>query len=268
MNDKKTIRNSAFTLPEGAKHVAMLPSKVRFAFTLAEVLITLGIIGVVAAMTIPTLIANTRASQYRSVFKKTVSVLGQAARTSQAQYDFDYAGISQRCGTNAATEHPANIMSVCAILNGTLKGYTYYENASDLKMKDNKNYSFEAGPFTKTDAGQRSINNFRAYVLNDGVIIMVHKFMGSQLCELDIGKTLLDSTGGKLQYCIGLIDVNGVSLPNKEVSCSSGSDSLAQNTCIVKNDAHHMTDIFPIRFHDGIVEPASAAARYVLKTAK
>ena len=31
----------------------------RFGFTLAEVLITLGIIGVVAAMTIPTLIANT-----------------------------------------------------------------------------------------------------------------------------------------------------------------------------------------------------------------
>lgn len=35
-------------------------------FTLAEVLITLGIIGVVAAMTIPTLIANTRAAQLKS----------------------------------------------------------------------------------------------------------------------------------------------------------------------------------------------------------
>lgn len=40
------------------------------AFTLAEVLITLGIIGVVAAMTIPTLIANARSQQYRSKFKK------------------------------------------------------------------------------------------------------------------------------------------------------------------------------------------------------
>ena len=34
--------------------------KARFAFTLAEVLITLGIIGVVAAMTIPTMIENAR----------------------------------------------------------------------------------------------------------------------------------------------------------------------------------------------------------------
>lgn len=36
------------------------------AFTLAEVLITLGIIGVVAAITIPTLVANTNNQKYRS----------------------------------------------------------------------------------------------------------------------------------------------------------------------------------------------------------
>ena len=35
-----------------------LPNKVKFGFTLAEVLITLGIIGVVAAMTIPVLITT------------------------------------------------------------------------------------------------------------------------------------------------------------------------------------------------------------------
>ena len=57
-------------------------------------------------------------------------------------------------------------------------------------------------------------------------------------------------------------------LPNKEISCSSGSDSLSKYDCIVKNDAEHMTDIYPIRFHDGIVEPASAAGRYILKTTK
>ena len=76
--------------------------KIKTGFTLAEVLITLGIIGVVAAMTIPTLIANTNAQKYRSKFKKSISTLSQAARMSQAQYGFDYAGVSQRCGANAA----------------------------------------------------------------------------------------------------------------------------------------------------------------------
>ena len=38
----------------------------RFGFTLAEVLITLGIIGVVAAMTMPTLLNSTQGAQYRT----------------------------------------------------------------------------------------------------------------------------------------------------------------------------------------------------------
>ena len=63
-------------------------------------------------------------------------------------------------------------------------------------------------------------------------------------------------------------DVNGVTLPNKEVSCSSGSDSLTKNNCVVKNDAKHLTDIYPIRFHDGVVETSTAGGRYVLNTTK
>ena len=60
----------------------------KFGFTLAEVLITLGIIGVVAAMTIPTLIANTNSAKFRAQFKKTLSTLNQAGLMAQAQYDF------------------------------------------------------------------------------------------------------------------------------------------------------------------------------------
>ena len=49
---------AAFTLAEGATHVAHWNNFRKIAFTLAEVLITLGIIGVVAALTLPTLIEN------------------------------------------------------------------------------------------------------------------------------------------------------------------------------------------------------------------
>jgi len=48
------------------------------AFTLAEVLITLGIIGVVAALTLPSLITNIRYKGYAEKFKKTYSVLQTA----------------------------------------------------------------------------------------------------------------------------------------------------------------------------------------------
>lgn len=48
------------------------------AFTLAEVLITLGIIGVVAAMTIPTLMNKTQDEQFKVAYKKAFSVASQA----------------------------------------------------------------------------------------------------------------------------------------------------------------------------------------------
>lgn len=52
--------------------------KKRFAFTLAEVLITLGIIGVVASITIPTLMNNIQQAELKTSFKKAYSVASQA----------------------------------------------------------------------------------------------------------------------------------------------------------------------------------------------
>ena len=53
------------------------------AFTLAEVLITLGVIGVVAAMTMPTLIKNYQKNIMLNKLKHTYSLLAQAIRMSE-----------------------------------------------------------------------------------------------------------------------------------------------------------------------------------------
>ena len=55
--------------------------KSRKAFTLAEVLITLGIIGVVAAMTIPALMNNVRATKLKSQFNKAHAEVQLAFKT-------------------------------------------------------------------------------------------------------------------------------------------------------------------------------------------
>lgn len=54
-------------------------------FTLAEVLTTLMVIGVVAAMTIPTLMNSTKDQQDKVAFKKAMSVLGQGAQLMMAK---------------------------------------------------------------------------------------------------------------------------------------------------------------------------------------
>ena len=255
----------------------------RFGFTLAEVLITLGIIGVVAAMTIPTLIANTNGAKYRSQFKKTISTLNQAGLMAQAQYDFDYAGTSTACSTtkeNAAIENPTETMTFCSLLNGTLTGHTYQGTVTNIKRQFTNNQGkTELKDYDILNADKGAIDTtyktYLAYTLADGSIVAFHP--QAQACELPIGVAMNSTWINGHATCRGFIDVNGVTLPNKAVTCTAadattGKDGTAttavETPCVVKNNAQNMTDVFPIVFHDATVEPASDAAKYVLTSAK
>ena len=244
----------------------------RFGFTLAEVLITLGIIGVVAAMTIPNLIANTNSAKFRSQFKKTISTMSQAGLMAQAQYDFDYGATDTACGdagVEPAKQNPetGDTITFCSMLNGTLAGATYIEDVSKLKRASSSDandvdYTLNK-PITLKDLG-----TYQGYQLADGSLIAFPKT--AKACTLRLGQTVADLG----DECIGFIDVNGATLPNKEVSCGSSASerkaerSTSTNSCVVKNDAQHMTDVFPVAFHDSTVEPATNASKYVLSSAK
>lgn len=54
-------------------------------FTLAEILITLGIIGVISAITLPTLIKNYKKKETVAKLQKAISVLNQAYRLSNEE---------------------------------------------------------------------------------------------------------------------------------------------------------------------------------------
>ena len=59
-------------------------------FTLAEVLITLAIIGVVATLTLPSLMTNTAEQQSITAFKKIMNTLNEAGQMNSALEGFDY----------------------------------------------------------------------------------------------------------------------------------------------------------------------------------
>ncbi len=67
-------------------HVTILNNQRKIAFTLAEILITLGIIGVVFAMTMPTLIHNHQKKQTAVKLAKVYSTLTQAIERAKADY--------------------------------------------------------------------------------------------------------------------------------------------------------------------------------------
>lgn len=86
----------------------------KIAFTLAEVLITLGIIGVVAAMTIPTLMNATQNAEFKTAYKKAFSVASQALELCVADDT-----LSERTGWLDVADNTANFNAFKAKFNVT-----------------------------------------------------------------------------------------------------------------------------------------------------
>ncbi|MCM1340030.1 MAG: type II secretion system GspH family protein [Muribaculaceae bacterium] len=249
----------------------------RKAFTLSEVLITLGIIGIVAAMTIPTLIANTNGAKYRSQFKKALSSLNQAVKLNEANYEYNFASVSSNC-INEHTDNPESVASICALFNGSMSGLFISDYT---KLKTSKNTLYYQDLYTKGQTPDTLIKNQGVnlfyFQMKDGTFFAIHSPFGSQAytspCTLNNNTRTLEQAMQDTnfqRYCVGWIDVNGVSLPNKEVRCSDGkshSKDIAAE-CVIPNKPSNMTDVFPVAIYDGTVAPGSAAARYVLNTAK
>ena len=63
-------------------------------FTLAEVLITLAIIGVVATITLPSLMSNTQEQQAVTAFRKAMNTLNEVPQMNAAVDGFDYGDIT------------------------------------------------------------------------------------------------------------------------------------------------------------------------------
>lgn len=66
-------------------NIKLINQKFLNGFTLAEVLITLGVIGIVAAMTIPTLMKSISDVQFKSAYKKAFSAASQALMSAGEQ---------------------------------------------------------------------------------------------------------------------------------------------------------------------------------------
>ena len=223
------------------------------AFTLSEIIITLGIIGIVAALTIPTLIQNSNSKKFLTQFKKSISTLNQAAIGAQAQYDLDYSLLTQinDDATCKSDTLAAGKYSLCGLFNNTLAGHTYIGKYGNVKGANASTpYSANVTSF--------SIENFLFFSFADGAIVAFNP--NAKGCGIGVGQTLTtEKLTNSLSNCIGFIDVNGPTPPNKEVQCAEVTTTISANTtCKVTNGS--MGDIFPVVFHDGAVEPATNAS--------
>lgn len=97
-----------------------LTSKIKTGFTLAEVLITLVIIGVVAALTIPTLSKNTDEKSNIIAFKKVYSALSQVSLTLNNESGGDWTTLCSNFDDKCFRDLFAKKMSVTKICDNSV----------------------------------------------------------------------------------------------------------------------------------------------------
>ena len=211
LNVLTSYRLNDFKKKAGATHVDMSANIRRAAFTLAEVLITLGIIGVVAAMTIPTLIANYQKKQTVSKLKQTYSTISQTLTMAQAEHGdtttWEVAGIY---GTPT---DDTNFNHKDAITKFATKYFIPYLKVSKdfgYTQEQTVNYDGPYSPVTNNYVAGRGTPKYRILLTND---ILISVGIGTSSC---VGGTNPDGSCVSTEYrnIIFEVDINGFSKPN------------------------------------------------------
>lgn len=171
----------------------LLAKSLRYtAFTLAEVIIVLGIIGIVAEMTIPTLISNVETEKYRGSFKKTYSMLAQAC-------------ISFKQDGETSIEKLYNYLKTSSICSGS----SCWDSRTILCADGTAGINNVLVPGTIGSSA----------ILNDGAVMATLDLTGRASFKVSCGGTFYTypmtiSTLGTID-AVFLIDVNGYASPNR-----------------------------------------------------
>ena len=182
-----------------------LVSSKKVAFTLAEILITLGIIGIVAAMTIPTLISNYNKKQTVTRLKQTYSILSQALSMAQAEHGdpttWDLSGI--RGADSLDPDFPKEEL-ITAFSQKYL--IPYVKVTRNFGYNDSRLIGY--GERTAPTTGLKYVNSGYMFLLSNNVYVNV-SFSG-RCIEYD-GDTCIKRSVNNIVF---LTDMNGFSQPN------------------------------------------------------
>ena len=151
---------------------------------MAEVLITLGIIGVVAALTLPNLMSNYQEKQTVTRLKNTYSILSEAIRLTIMEHGNldDWADDSVEFFRQELTKH-LKVIKTCST-------YSEYVSCSGMDWQDPP-----------------------AYVLSNGVVIRFSRYPNDPGASIHCSGSL--ANGGYYNKCsVITVDINGRGKPN------------------------------------------------------
>lgn len=162
-------------------------AKKKNAFTLAEVLLTLGTIGIVAALTLPSLIVKYEKQRTVTQLKKAYTEIAQAVKMSEIEYgsaenwDFGtlFDGASATKFLNTYLVPHLNVVKNCGTGTGCLKGNIY-----SLTGIENGSYGD-----TKTTTARIKVNSgYTIGATSGGSYINIFVALNNKRNKLIIGK--------------------------------------------------------------------------------
>lgn len=179
-------------------------------FTLAEILITLAIIGIVAALTIPTVIKNYQKKQYAVAMKKAYSNL----RRVHDQILFENGGSDPIY--NLSGYDVTNMQRYCnESWVPKLKVMKKCNNAMDCSYSSNTPFrQLNKGRTPTTYETIRNDSGKCSYALADGSILVIDSYLASSGSQVIYH---IDTNGPKAPNILG-VDMFDFTLPSKQDS--------------------------------------------------
>jgi len=173
------------------------------AFTLAEILITLLIIGVIASLTIPGLISDTQDQQYKAAWRKTYSDLDQATKRIMTDNGGSLSGVcSETIG-----------MDRCACIRDKLTNYLNYVKTCNYGASGC--FHQHGGDFKKL-SGDPFYSPSSSWVCGTGLVLN-----NGTLIDIDYWSDVWTASN---PYVYIMVDINGSKGPN-----TVGKDIFAIN---------------------------------------
>lgn len=181
------------------------------AFTLAEVLITLGIIGVVAALTLPSLISNYQKTQYVVGLKKAYSELSQVFKLYMA--DEGVTDLSQTALFSSENYDDSTYIKLSPILKKYFK--------VTLLCDDFVNYDYKICRLDESDVNVQNGGSSRLHFVNNGYGASVIYTADGMAFEFYLDEAFDDckpdykNPSNMKGECIAVgVDINGKNPPN------------------------------------------------------
>ena len=216
----------------------------KLGFTLAEVLITLAIIGVIATLTLPALMTNTAEQQAKAGIRKGINTLTEAAQTNLASAGFDYATAKEDSNFDKPDDQSF---------------YGLLANRASVDFGKN---------ITSATTKQLGVlgNGNSAVFLRDGSAI-IFKLSDTKATEANAAT---QGDGLPLGYVV-IYDTNGTKAPNIQSNCKGNQlptaaitdDTGEVSTCT--KDKRVIKDQFTVKLRGNYAQPVGAAARWAME---